>query len=207
MGAEKFVTAAWSVYQVRVTPEEAKSAVDIYRKSHAEVKQLWYDTENACLDAIRKPGAVQYFGAKNRLRALVAGAYLYLVLPSGRAITYAAPKIEQRQTPWGEMKDAVTFMGIAPFGAKEWIRMSAYGGLLVENIVQGVSRDLMADGMLRLESAGYPPILSVHDEVVSEIPAEFGSVKEFESLLAEVPAWGAGCPVAVEGWRGARYRK
>lgn len=207
MGAKKFVDAAWKVYQVRVTAEEAKSAVDIYRKSHGQVKQLWYDTENACLDAMRKPGAVQYFGEANRLRAVVAGAYLYVVLPSGRALAYAAPKIEEKQTPWGELKDAVTFMGIEPFGAKKWGRMSAYGGLLVENIVQGVSRDLMADGMLRLEAAGYPPVVSVHDEVVSEIPDGFGSVKEFEALLAEVPAWGVGCPVTVEGWRGARYKK
>jgi DNA polymerase len=205
MGAEKFVDAAWKVYQVRVTPDEAKAAVDSYRASHPHVKDLWTAVEAACLEAIRMPGLVVKINA--HLRAVVAGPYLYLVLPSGRTLAYAAPQIQPRKTPWGEWKDSVTFMGIAPFGPKQWMRLGAYGGLLVENIVQAVSRDLMADGMLRLDAAGYPPVLSCHDEVVSEIPQGFGSQEEFDRLLATVPAWGVGCPVTVEGWRGARYRK
>jgi DNA polymerase len=60
---------------------------------------------------------------------------------------------------------------------------------------------------LRGEAKGYIPILSVHDEVVAEVPEGFGDVKEFEKLLAELPEWGAGCPVSAEGWRGKRYRK
>jgi DNA polymerase len=205
MGAQKFVDAAWKVYQVRVDEKEAKAAVDAYRASHPLVKQLWYDVENACLEAIAGPGLVVKIN--KHLRVVVAGAYLYLVLPSGRTLAYAAPKAEPRETPWGTMKDSMTFMGVAPFGPKAWVRMQAYGGLLVENIVQAVSRDLLAEGMLRLEAAGYPPVLSVHDEVVSEIPQGFGSQDEFNRLLATAPAWGVGCPVAVEGWRGPRYRK
>jgi DNA polymerase len=205
MGAAKFVEAAYKVYQVRVDPAEAKAAVDAYRQFHPRVKQLWYDVENACLDAIRTPGVVQ--SINTHLRAVVAGAYLYIVLPSGRTLAYAAPRIEPRQTPWGATKDSVTFMGVAPFGPKAWVRLSAYGGLLVENVVQAVARDLLAEGMLRLEAAAYPPVLSVHDEVVSEIPQGFGSQEEFNTLLATAPAWGVGCPVAVEGWRGPRYRK
>jgi DNA polymerase len=95
---------------------------------------------------------------------------------------------------WGEVK-------------KRWVIETTYGGKLTENIDQAISRDLMAEAMLRLEAAGYPVILSVHDEIVSEIGKNEGDLEEFERIMSEVPAWAAGCPVAVEGWRGERYRK
>jgi DNA polymerase len=65
----------------------------------------------------------------------------------------------------------------------------------------------MADAMLRVEAAGYLPILSVHDEVVCEATPDFGTLQDFERLMSETPAWGAGCPVAAEAWAGFRYRK
>jgi DNA polymerase len=79
--------------------------------------------------------------------------------------------------------------------------------LITENIVQAIARDIMAEAKLRARAAGYPPILTVHDEIVSEVPAGFGDVKEFEQILTEVPAWARGLPIAAEGWRGLRYRK
>ena len=65
----------------------------------------------------------------------------------------------------------------------------------------------MADAMLRLEDKGYKCILSVHDELVAEVPEGFGSVAEFEALMSQTPAWAGGCPVSAEGWEGPRYRK
>jgi hypothetical protein len=101
-------------------------------------------------------------------------------------------------------KISLTYMGVVK---GQWVRESTFGGKLVENNDQGIARDLMATAMLRVEAAGYPVVLSVHDELVSEIPEGFGSVSEYETLMSEVPAWAEGIPVAAEGWRGKRYRK
>jgi DNA polymerase len=101
-------------------------------------------------------------------------------------------------------KSVLTHMGVVN---GQWVREATYGGKLVENIDQAASRDLMAEAMLRHEKAGYKVLLSVHDEVIAEIPEGFGSVEEFEQIMAVLPSWAAGCPVAAEGWRGKRYRK
>jgi DNA polymerase len=87
------------------------------------------------------------------------------------------------------------------------VRRASYGGLLVENIVQGVSRDLLVDAMFRAERAGYPVILHVHDEIVVEVEADRADVGTVEELMSKPPGWAAGCPIAAEGFAGKRYRK
>jgi DNA polymerase len=79
--------------------------------------------------------------------------------------------------------------------------------MLTENIVQAISRDLMAEAMINVEKAGYSIVLTVHDEIISEDDEDFGSQEEFEQLMAIVPKWAGNCPVGLAGWEGTRYRK
>lgn len=98
-------------------------------------------------------------------------------------------------------------MGVDPY-TKKWRRQDTYGGMLVENIVQATARDLMAEAMLRCEQTGvYKVVLSVHDELITEVDEGLGSTKELEAIMSEVPEWAKGCPVAAEGWEGPRYKK
>jgi DNA polymerase len=90
---------------------------------------------------------------------------------------------------------------------RKWEKTRTYGGKLTENVIQAVARDFLAEAMLRIEDAGYPIVATVHDEILSELEEDEGSLHEFESLMREVPAWGVGCPIEVEGFEARRYRK
>jgi hypothetical protein len=83
----------------------------------------------------------------------------------------------------------------------------AYGGLWTENIVSGIARDILVEAMLRIEAAGYPIVLHVHDELVAEVPEGFGSLEEFTHLMTRKPAWALDLPIAAKAWSGPRYCK
>ena len=76
----------------------------------------------------------------------------------------------------------------------------AYAGTWTENVVSGIARDLLADAILRVEAAGYPIVLHVHDELVCEVPIGFGSVEEFTHLMTRKPAWALELPIAASAW-------
>lgn len=244
MGWEKGIDAAWKVYQVRLNEEQSKHMVEVYRNTHPNVVDFWYETENNVKLAIQNPGTVYTFGARKNLKAVVAGVYLHIVLPSGRVLYYAAPKIVESETPWSkkardkwakvnkilldgkgdtlspedfalahepepekQMKATIEYSGVDSQGSKQWGRLRTYGGHLVENIVQAVARDIMAEAMLRLEAHGFLPVLTVHDEVVGMTESGENRESEFIAIMAEVPSWATGCPIFVEGWQDQRYRK
>lgn len=203
MGHKKFRSQLKEKEGIEVSEELATRAVDAYRSDYPAIPQFWHDINAAALSAVGSPGEIFTSGP---VKYTKRGGYLWSILPSGRPLAYAQPKIVDRETPWGELRPAVEFSGVNGY-TRRWERMSLYGGLLTENVVQAIARDLLAEAMLRAEARGYTGLLTVHDEILSEVPEGFGSVKEFEGIMSELPAWAHGCPVAAEGWRGRRYRK
>ena len=133
--------------------------------------------------------------------------FLYCTLPSGRRLAYPEPAVIDKPVPWGGTRPALIYKGVDPL-TRQWKRQHAYGGLLVENIVQAISRDILAGAMLRVEQSGvYQPVLSVHDEIIAEADEGSGDLVEFETLMTTLPAWAHGLPVAADSWEGTRYRK
>lgn len=208
MGAAKAVRAAKDVYGLTLTEDEAKAIVTGYRSTHSKVVDFWYETDAAAIRAVENPGEVVTFGARRNLKFTKQGAYLYLILPSKHPLVYAAPKVVERPVPWDatQTRPAVEISAVNSM-TRKWGRDQMYGGKWVENIVQAASRDLMADAKLRLEAAGYPVLLSVHDETIAQRKIGEGALEEFEQLVAATEPWAAGLPVVAEGWTGARYRK
>ena len=175
----------------------------IWRNKHPRTVELWRGLEDAAREAVQNPGHIATYG---KISYIVRRGFLWCRLPSGRCLAYGSPRIEDRKTPWGATKPSVTALGVDSV-TKRWSRFALYGGLLTENAVQAVARDLMAHGMLTAEEAGYPMVMTVHDEGVADVPVGQGTLAEFERLLCDLPTWAAGLPVVASGWEGLRYRK
>jgi DNA polymerase len=201
MGAGRFIESA-AAYGVSISGPEAKSVVDDYRGSYAEIPKFWYALESAAVSAVQTPGRVFWAGP---IAYCVVGRTLYAKLPSGRKIAYSDPQVKHEQTQWGE-RPKLSYMTVDA-KTKRWVLESTYGGKLCENVVQGVARDFLVVGLFRCEDAGYPVIFHVHDEIVCEVPIGFGSVAEVEKLMTTLPKWGDRCPLAAEGFESERYRK
>lgn len=204
MGASKF-QATCETYGIEIDEGFAQEVVEAYRAKFPLVKQMWYEQEQTAIDALHagNKGEILWNG---KVGWTLEGSYLYCILPSGRRLAYPFPKLVLKRTPWGDVRYALTFMGIDT-RTHQWQRQHTYGGMIVENITQAVARDVMAEAMLSCEASGYPLVLSVHDELISEGPIGGGSVQEFEQLLTTLPSWARSCPIGAEGWSGLRYHK
>lgn len=188
--------------------EEIKQAVIKWRTESPAIVSYWYDCENAAISAIQNPGNIyDVRGIKFQVREDV----LYLRLFSGRELKYHQPRVHSKIDNYGRNRLQITFMGNnkdrnkGPYG---WTRLETYGGSIVESITQSTARDILAHAIVNLEGAGYPVVLHVHDEIVSEVTKGRGSIEEFEAIMATLPHWCADWPLkASGGWRGRRYRK
>lgn len=207
MGGSKFVGTCLREAGVVISERFGKAVVDKYRAKNPRIVALWYELERCAIEAVKYPGR-KVFGANGRLIFVKRGDFLNIILPSRqRALAYFKPTIRDRLTPWGEWKPGVSFWG--ENSKRQWIQQDLYGGLITENVVQGIARDFMCDAMLRLEKAGYPLVLTIHDEILAEVIKGFGSLEQFQSIMCALPPgyWGEGCPITAEGWRGPRFRK
>ena len=175
-GASKFVWMANALSGVDVTPDEAKKAVNGYRRAMPEVVALWGRLEVAMAHAV--------------------GARAYkLPLPSGRCLHY-----------WHPLREESGLTAEAPHGTRQdW-----YGGKLTENMVSATARDILADRWRELAlDCGYKVVLSVHDELVFEVPEAIAEDcrRDIERVMATPPAWAADLPLAVEAHIAERYGK
>jgi DNA polymerase len=82
-----------------------------------------------------------------------------------------------------------------------------YGGLLTENIVQAIARDLLVAAMRRITAANFPITLHIHDEIVAEVAADRADTEQFTRLMITPPNWASGFPIAAEAWTGSRFCK
>ena len=170
-----------------------------WRAAHPNVVNFWYEIDRAAWAAVQNRGSVVRCGP---VAFRCVGAFLFLKLPSGRKLAYPVARTKLIDPQRG----VVLFTDNA---AGRWRDCrdgrGAFGGTWVENVVQAISRDLLAEAMLRIEAAGYSIVLHVHDEIVAEVPEGFGSTEEFTRIMTRAPSWALTLPIAAKAWAGPRF--
>lgn len=188
---------AMGALEMGVAKEELKVLVNAWRRANPNITRLWWDVDSAALKAV-KTGTPQTVG---RVSFSCKKGILFITLPSGRKLSYFKPGIELNK--FG--REGLTYEGIGE--SKRWERIDTYGPKLVENIVQAISRDLLAEAMLQVSGAGYDIVMTVHDEIVIEKSTGQGSLKEVCGIMTVPPLWAQGLPLRAEGFECDHYKK
>lgn len=178
-----------------------KRAVDVYRSNYPEIPSYWRVCEQACLRAIRtrQPTSLPHGIVVN-----MVGHYLAIQLPSGRCLWYPHAKIVQKTNKYGKLQDNIRFHTTisgnywGPFG-------STYGGRIVENIVQAVARDLLAEALIKCEDRGLEPVLHIHDEVVCDTDAK--NIDKIHEIFRTPPTWAPDLLLGSGGFVSPFYKK
>ncbi len=225
-GADKLLGSDENIKRAILKTREAQPMVvefwggqtrNKFDKGGVEHAQL-YGLEGAAISAVLNPG--EAFGYRSVVYQMFEDV-LYCCAPSGGFIRYHHPRLERASArgnytpaPWELSLSYQGWNSNQQKGPPGWITMDLYGGVLTQNIVSHVCRELQALALLRLEAAGYPVVMHTHDENVVEIPDGWGSLQEYIALVrGPLPAWartpdGQPWPIKVpDAWEATRYGK
>lgn len=174
--------------------------VTAWRGANKNIVKLWQQVEMAAVTAVEQRRAVKL---QHNLEFFFDRGILFIKLPSGRKLSYINARLK---LDFDFNKYIITYEGIDQTN-KRWTALKTYGGKLVENIVQAIARDCLAEAMLRLYENGYKIVMHIHDEVVLEVPENFGSLEEVQETMAEPIAWAKGLHLTAEAFESKYYRK
>lgn len=211
MGVDKFVdycaTFGITMPLVSDDPNEVTAHKCIYgfREKYKEIPDFWKALDAGTKDAVR-------YGKCIYVNGLVIDGRnpkcLKIKLPSGRFIHYFNPRlIKERSSYNNRMQEVLYYTAYDSKGVQD---KKLYGGLICENVVQAIARDLLLAGMLNAESAGGKVIMTIHDEIACEVSVDSNfTLDTLLSCMVQVPEWGQhlGFVLAAEGWEGPYYRK
>ena len=187
-----------------LSESELPDIVNRWRDANKRIRDLWYSMEAAAVSTIQNGASI---GLRNIILAREIDYnngldFLTIRLPSGRKLYYANPSLGVNQ--WGN--PSITYMGMDQT-TKKWKRIETYGGKLVENVVQAIARDCLAEAIERLEGAGYTVVFHVHDEVVIECTPDRADLGRVSGIMCQPLPWAPELPLGADGWIGELYRK
>lgn len=186
-----------------LSDHEMEEIVNKWRAKNKNITKLWRQVGDAAKTAVLSRRKITLRKYKN-LAFESNGKVLTIQLPSGRKLFYQSPAIEINK--FGQA--SVKYMGVDSL-TKKWGWISSYGGKFVENIVQAVARDILADSMLSLDKWGFKIAMHVHDEAICEVPKHnaFEALREMCLIMAKDIPWAEGLPLAVDGYITPFYKK
>ena len=181
--------------EMGLSEDELQSIVDSWREANPNIVILWWDIDSVVKRVIKTRSKEKY---KNLVISYDKGI-LFIELPSKRRLAYPKAKIGMNRFG-GE---SVVYEGIVV--GNKWDKIESYGGKFVENIVQAIARDILAEAMMRLEKKGFNIVMHIHDEVVIE--SDSSSIEEVNQIMSVVPEWADGLILDADGFESEFYKK
>lgn len=190
-----------------LSDDEVQEIVNRWRSTNPKIRSMWYDFDSAAAEVIVNGGTVRVRDCvlAREYDCLRGTTCMTITLPSGRKLYYIDPAVGENR--WGG--SSLSYMGMDQT-TKKWKRIETYGGKLVENCVQAIARDCLAQAIEYLEAAGLPVVFHVHDEVVIDV-APFGTDAEMldkvVGIMTRPIPWAQGLPLGADGWVGQFFKK
>lgn len=186
--------------------EEIKDIVDKWRNTNPKIRNLWYSFNDAAIRVIQNGGSlrVRCCTFARECDCIRGTTCMTVSLPSGRKLYYVEPSVGENR--WGG--PSITYMGMND--KNKWGRIETYGGKLVENVVQAIARDCLAQAIEHLEAAGLPVVFHIHDEVVIDTAAfdtNDAMLDKVVKIMSTPIPWAEGLPLGADGWVGAFFKK
>lgn len=190
-----------------LSDDEVQEIVNRWRSTNPKIRNMWYDFDSAAAEVIVNGGTVRVRDCvlAREYDCLRGTTCMTITLPSCRKLYYIDPAVGENR--WGG--SSLSYMGMDQT-TKKWKRIETYGGKLVENCVQAIARDCLAQAIEYLEAAGLPVVFHVHDEVVIDV-APFGTDAEMldkvVGIMTRPIPWAQGLPLGADGWVGQFFKK
>lgn len=190
-----------------IPEEDLQDIVDRWRSANSKIRDLWYEMDNAAVQVIQNGGSVKVkcCTLTREYDYMQNVSCLSILLPSGRKLYYVDPGIGENR--WGG--PSISYAGMDQT-TKKWKRIETYGGKLVENCVQAIARDCLAQAIEHLEQAGFPVVFHVHDEVVIDITPFADNetmLNAVVGIMSKPIPWAQGLPLGADGWVGNFFKK
>ena len=186
---------AMGAIEMGLSEDEIQSIVDSWREANPNIVSLWWDIDSVVKRVVKTR-------TKEKYKSLVISyekGILFIQLPSKRRLAYPKAKIGMNRFG-GE---SIVYEGIVV--GNKWDKIESYGGKFVENIVQAIARDILAEAMMRLEKKGFNIVMHIHDEVVIE--SDSSSIEEINQIMSLVPSWAPGLILDADGFESEFYKK
>ena len=193
-GGSSGALKAMGALEAGMAEEELQPLVDSWREANPNIVQLWWEVDRAAKECIKNRMQTETHGILFEYQS----GMMFIKLPSGRRLAYVKPRIGENRFG-GE---SVTYRGVG--GTKKWERLETFGGKLVENIVQAVSRDILCYAMRTLRNCSI--VAHVHDEIIIEADRRM-SVEAVCEQMGRTPPWAKGLLLRADGYSCEWYRK
>jgi DNA polymerase len=197
-------------YGVRLSDERINALVLAWREKNDRIVAMWKTLQDAAIEAVSARGCVISV-LDGRIQYAADKAFLYCKLPNGGVIHYPSPTVAWKSKTILIDGDEVTFnrhtVSYWTQHNGRFVQQDLYGGSQTAHIVSGIAREVLCDAMLDAEEADHPLVLTIHDELLCEVPHGRGSAEGLLKILRRPKAYLGDCPLDASTWEGDRYTK